>query len=77
MCVCVCVCSDAIPTCDREEFVKEAAEVPNFLQEVEECKHFQTTDSAVLSGEVIIHPHGEMERQRERERKIERDGQED
>uniref|UniRef100_A0A673HV94 Zinc phosphodiesterase ELAC protein 2 n=1 Tax=Sinocyclocheilus rhinocerous TaxID=307959 RepID=A0A673HV94_9TELE len=29
---------DAIPSCDSEEFVKEAAEVPNFLQEVEECR---------------------------------------
>uniref|UniRef100_A0A8C7GY12 Zinc phosphodiesterase ELAC protein 2 n=1 Tax=Oncorhynchus kisutch TaxID=8019 RepID=A0A8C7GY12_ONCKI len=29
---------DAIPSCDTEEFVKEAAEAPNFLQEVEECK---------------------------------------
>ncbi|XP_027014740.2 zinc phosphodiesterase ELAC protein 2 isoform X2 [Tachysurus fulvidraco] len=47
---------DAIPTCDREEFIKEAAEVPNFLQEVEECKHFQTTDSAVLSGKVERYP---------------------
>ncbi|KAG7325994.1 hypothetical protein KOW79_010919 [Hemibagrus wyckioides] len=47
---------DAIPTCDQEEFIKEAAEVPNFLQEVEECKHFQTTDSAVLSGKVERYP---------------------
>ncbi|KAI5608649.1 zinc phosphodiesterase ELAC protein 2, partial [Silurus asotus] len=47
---------DAIPTCDREEFIKEAAEVPNFLQEVEECKHFQTTDSAVQSGKIERYP---------------------
>uniref|UniRef100_A0A671RSY9 ribonuclease Z n=1 Tax=Sinocyclocheilus anshuiensis TaxID=1608454 RepID=A0A671RSY9_9TELE len=32
---------DAILSCDSEEFVKEAAEVPNFLQEVEECRKFQ------------------------------------
>ncbi|XP_062872490.1 zinc phosphodiesterase ELAC protein 2 [Trichomycterus rosablanca] len=47
---------DAIPTCDKEDFIKEAAEVPNFLQEVEECKHFQTTDSVVLSGKVEKYP---------------------
>ncbi|TSX99877.1 Zinc phosphodiesterase ELAC protein 2 [Bagarius yarrelli] len=41
---------DAILTCDREEFIKEAAEVPNFLQEVDECKNFQDNDSAILSG---------------------------
>uniref|UniRef100_A0A8C7VCM0 Zinc phosphodiesterase ELAC protein 2 n=1 Tax=Oncorhynchus mykiss TaxID=8022 RepID=A0A8C7VCM0_ONCMY len=29
---------DAIPSCDTEEFVKEAAEAPNFLQEVEEWR---------------------------------------
>uniref|UniRef100_A0A8C7GQZ0 Zinc phosphodiesterase ELAC protein 2 n=1 Tax=Oncorhynchus kisutch TaxID=8019 RepID=A0A8C7GQZ0_ONCKI len=40
---------DAIPSCDTEEFVKEAAEAPNFLQEVEECKRFRATDAAVLS----------------------------
>uniref|UniRef100_A0A671T7J1 Zinc phosphodiesterase ELAC protein 2 n=1 Tax=Sinocyclocheilus anshuiensis TaxID=1608454 RepID=A0A671T7J1_9TELE len=32
---------DAIPSCDSEEFVKEAAEVPKFLEEVEECRKFQ------------------------------------
>uniref|UniRef100_A0AAR2KDA0 Zinc phosphodiesterase ELAC protein 2 n=1 Tax=Pygocentrus nattereri TaxID=42514 RepID=A0AAR2KDA0_PYGNA len=40
---------DAIPPCDEEEFVKEAAEVPNFLQEVEKFKQFQMTDSVALS----------------------------
>uniref|UniRef100_A0A8C4I1D0 Zinc phosphodiesterase ELAC protein 2 n=1 Tax=Dicentrarchus labrax TaxID=13489 RepID=A0A8C4I1D0_DICLA len=29
---------DAIPFCNTEEFVKEASEVPNFLEEVDECK---------------------------------------
>ncbi|KAF5890065.1 zinc phosphodiesterase ELAC protein 2 [Clarias magur] len=47
---------DAVPTCDRKEFIKEAAEVPNFLHEVEECKHFQTTDSAVQSGKGERYP---------------------
>uniref|UniRef100_A0A8C7CNA2 Zinc phosphodiesterase ELAC protein 2 n=1 Tax=Oncorhynchus kisutch TaxID=8019 RepID=A0A8C7CNA2_ONCKI len=47
---------DAIPSCDTEEFVKEAAEAPNFLQEVEECKRFRATDAAVLSGEPYKYP---------------------
>ncbi|XP_076609694.1 zinc phosphodiesterase ELAC protein 2 [Chaetodon auriga] len=29
---------DAIPSCNIEEFVKEASEVPNFLEEVDECR---------------------------------------
>ncbi|XP_072531225.1 zinc phosphodiesterase ELAC protein 2 [Salminus brasiliensis] len=47
---------DAIPACDEKEFVKEAAEVPNFLQEVEEFKRFQSTDSVTLSGKVARYP---------------------
>ncbi|XP_034151540.1 zinc phosphodiesterase ELAC protein 2 isoform X2 [Esox lucius] len=47
---------DAIPSCDIEEFVKEAAEAPNFLQEVEKCKHFCATDAAVLSGRAEKYP---------------------
>nr|XP_029492687.1 LOW QUALITY PROTEIN: zinc phosphodiesterase ELAC protein 2-like [Oncorhynchus nerka] len=47
---------DAIPSCDTEEFVKEAAEAPNFLQEVEECKRFRATDAAVLSGRADKYP---------------------
>ncbi|KAL0993355.1 hypothetical protein UPYG_G00106540 [Umbra pygmaea] len=39
---------DAILSCDTEEFLKEAAEAPNFLQEVEKCKQFCATE--VLSG---------------------------
>ncbi|XP_051987967.1 zinc phosphodiesterase ELAC protein 2 [Xyrauchen texanus] len=42
---------DAIPSCDSEEFVKEAAEVPNFLQAVEECRTFQAAESISSSGE--------------------------
>uniref|UniRef100_A0AAR2KNX3 Zinc phosphodiesterase ELAC protein 2 n=1 Tax=Pygocentrus nattereri TaxID=42514 RepID=A0AAR2KNX3_PYGNA len=38
---------DAIPPCDEEEFVKEAAEVPNFLQE---------TDSVCFEGKVDRYP---------------------
>uniref|UniRef100_A0A673GQB6 Zinc phosphodiesterase ELAC protein 2 n=1 Tax=Sinocyclocheilus rhinocerous TaxID=307959 RepID=A0A673GQB6_9TELE len=42
---------DAIPSCDSEEFVKEAAEVPKFLVEVEECRKFQAAASVSSSGE--------------------------
>uniref|UniRef100_A0A673HUI1 Zinc phosphodiesterase ELAC protein 2 n=1 Tax=Sinocyclocheilus rhinocerous TaxID=307959 RepID=A0A673HUI1_9TELE len=38
---------DAIPSCDSEEFVKEAAEVPNFLQEVEECRRLHPSPHLV------------------------------
>ncbi|XP_071384711.1 zinc phosphodiesterase ELAC protein 2 isoform X4 [Centroberyx affinis] len=47
---------DAIPSCDAEEFVKEASEVPNFLQAVDECKRFRSTDAAVLSGQAEKYP---------------------
>ncbi len=50
--MCVCVCRDAIPSCDSDEFVKEAAEVPNFLEEVEECRKFQAAASVSSSGEL-------------------------
>uniref|UniRef100_A0A3B4ZIX9 Zinc phosphodiesterase ELAC protein 2 n=1 Tax=Stegastes partitus TaxID=144197 RepID=A0A3B4ZIX9_9TELE len=35
---------DAIPSCNSEEFVKEASEVPNFLAEVDKCKMICSTD---------------------------------
>lgn len=38
-------------SCDPEEFLKEAAEVPQFLQEVEECRRFQTEESVSVTGE--------------------------
>ncbi|KAK2833003.1 hypothetical protein Q5P01_016892 [Channa striata] len=40
---------DAIPSCNTEEFVKEASEVPNFLEEVDKCKKICFTDAAELS----------------------------
>uniref|UniRef100_A0A8C1IKY6 Zinc phosphodiesterase ELAC protein 2 n=1 Tax=Cyprinus carpio TaxID=7962 RepID=A0A8C1IKY6_CYPCA len=46
---------DAIPSCDSEEFVKEAAEVPKFLEEVEECRKFQAAASISSSGESEVH----------------------
>uniref|UniRef100_A0A3Q4ML57 Zinc phosphodiesterase ELAC protein 2 n=1 Tax=Neolamprologus brichardi TaxID=32507 RepID=A0A3Q4ML57_NEOBR len=41
---------DAIPSCNSEEFVKEASEVPNFLAEVDECRKICSAGSAELSG---------------------------
>ncbi|XP_022595167.1 zinc phosphodiesterase ELAC protein 2 [Seriola dumerili] len=41
---------DAIPSCNAEEFVKEASEVPNFLEQVDECRRICSTDAAELSG---------------------------
>uniref|UniRef100_A0A673YQC4 Zinc phosphodiesterase ELAC protein 2 n=1 Tax=Salmo trutta TaxID=8032 RepID=A0A673YQC4_SALTR len=41
---------DAIPSCDTEEFVKEAAEAPNFLQEVEECRRAEKYPEVVFLG---------------------------
>ncbi|KAM7387533.1 hypothetical protein PAMA_009920 [Pampus argenteus] len=37
---------DAIPPCNTEEFVKEASEVPNFLEEVDKCRQISLTDAA-------------------------------
>ncbi|XP_075942704.1 zinc phosphodiesterase ELAC protein 2 isoform X1 [Anarhichas minor] len=42
---------DAIPSCNTEEFVKEASEVPNFLEEVDKCRKICSADGADLSGE--------------------------
>ncbi|XP_070779403.1 zinc phosphodiesterase ELAC protein 2 [Enoplosus armatus] len=41
---------DAIPSCNAEEFVKEASEVSNFLEEVDKCRKICSTDAAELSG---------------------------
>lgn len=41
---------DAILSCSSEEFVKEASEVPNFLEEVDKCREVCSTDAAQLSG---------------------------
>uniref|UniRef100_A0A8D0CS59 Zinc phosphodiesterase ELAC protein 2 n=1 Tax=Sander lucioperca TaxID=283035 RepID=A0A8D0CS59_SANLU len=37
---------DAIPSCNAAEFVKEASEVPNFLEEVDKCRKICSTDAA-------------------------------
>ncbi|XP_058509271.1 zinc phosphodiesterase ELAC protein 2 isoform X1 [Solea solea] len=37
---------DAIPSCSVEEFVKEASDVPNFLDEVDKCRRICSTDAA-------------------------------
>uniref|UniRef100_A0A4W6FJ99 Zinc phosphodiesterase ELAC protein 2 n=1 Tax=Lates calcarifer TaxID=8187 RepID=A0A4W6FJ99_LATCA len=47
---------DAIPSCSTEEFVKEASEVPNFLEEVEKSRKICSTDAAELSGKGDKYP---------------------
>lgn len=43
---------DAIPACNNDDFLKEAAEVPNFLEEVDQCKRSCSAGGAVTpSGE--------------------------
>ncbi|XP_056871053.1 zinc phosphodiesterase ELAC protein 2 isoform X2 [Takifugu flavidus] len=37
---------DAIPACSTDDFLKEAAEVPNFLQEVEACRKLRLSNAA-------------------------------
>ncbi|KAF3699769.1 Zinc phosphodiesterase ELAC protein 2 [Channa argus] len=41
---------EAIPSCNTEEFVKEASEVPHFLEEVDKCKKICFTEAAEFSG---------------------------
>uniref|UniRef100_A0A1A7YY35 Zinc phosphodiesterase ELAC protein 2 n=1 Tax=Iconisemion striatum TaxID=60296 RepID=A0A1A7YY35_9TELE len=40
---------DAIPSCNTEDFLKEASEVPNFLKEVEKCREVCSAEAAELS----------------------------
>ncbi|MGH0142467.1 UNVERIFIED_CONTAM: hypothetical protein FKN15_039347 [Acipenser sinensis] len=47
---------DAIPLCDSREFIKEATELPGFLEKVEECKQSLATDPTVLSGKADRYP---------------------
>lgn len=47
---------DAIPSCNAEEFVKEASEVPNFMEEVDKCRKICSTDTAELSGKGENYP---------------------
>uniref|UniRef100_A0A7N6FLR1 Zinc phosphodiesterase ELAC protein 2 n=1 Tax=Anabas testudineus TaxID=64144 RepID=A0A7N6FLR1_ANATE len=47
---------DAIPSCNNEEFVKEAAEIPNFLDEVEKCKKIWSTNPAGLADKQRFYP---------------------
>ncbi|XP_028311836.1 zinc phosphodiesterase ELAC protein 2 isoform X2 [Gouania willdenowi] len=42
---------DAILSCSSEEFVKEASEVPNFLEEVEACERIRSDASEQHEGE--------------------------
>ncbi|XP_075999263.1 zinc phosphodiesterase ELAC protein 2 [Genypterus blacodes] len=47
---------DAVPSCDTQEFVKEASEVPKFLEEVEKCGQLRSADAAVLSEKADKYP---------------------
>lgn len=49
--LCFSFVRDAIPSCNAEEFVKEASEVPNFMEEVDKCRKICSTDTTELSGE--------------------------
>ncbi|XP_034057874.1 zinc phosphodiesterase ELAC protein 2 [Gymnodraco acuticeps] len=42
---------DALLSCNTEEFVKEASEVPNFLEEVDKCREICSTAAAQRSGQ--------------------------
>ncbi|MEQ2202270.1 hypothetical protein XENOCAPTIV_004192, partial [Xenoophorus captivus] len=41
---------DAVSSCSSEEFVKEASEVTNFLEEVEKCRRTCSAEERELSG---------------------------
>ncbi|XP_041812720.1 zinc phosphodiesterase ELAC protein 2 [Chelmon rostratus] len=47
---------DAIPSFNAEEFVKEASEVPNFLEEVDECRRICSADAAEPCGQGDKYP---------------------
>nr|XP_046270142.1 zinc phosphodiesterase ELAC protein 2 [Scatophagus argus] len=47
---------DAMLDCNAEEFVKEAAEVPDFLEEVDKCRKICCADAAEGSGRGEKHP---------------------
>uniref|UniRef100_A0A8C5BR05 Zinc phosphodiesterase ELAC protein 2 n=1 Tax=Gadus morhua TaxID=8049 RepID=A0A8C5BR05_GADMO len=47
---------DAMVPCDTAEFLKEASEVPDFLQEVGACQAFCSSDPSVLSGRAERYP---------------------
>ncbi|KAK1163829.1 zinc phosphodiesterase ELAC protein 2-like isoform X1 [Acipenser oxyrinchus oxyrinchus] len=47
---------DAVPLCNSREFIKEATELPGFLEKVEECKQSLATDPTVLSGKADRYP---------------------
>ncbi|KAJ8389118.1 hypothetical protein AAFF_G00123240 [Aldrovandia affinis] len=46
---------DAVPSYDASEFVREAAELPGFLKEVEECKR-HIVDPGIVSGRAEKYP---------------------
>ncbi|XP_067860410.1 zinc phosphodiesterase ELAC protein 2 isoform X2 [Heptranchias perlo] len=47
---------DAVLVADTEEFIKEATEIPGFLEKIDECKHVLAEDPVDLSGKVDKYP---------------------
>ncbi|XP_041072870.1 zinc phosphodiesterase ELAC protein 2 isoform X1 [Carcharodon carcharias] len=47
---------DAVVAADTEEFIKEATEIPGFLEKVEECKNLLAADPVIQSGKVDKYP---------------------
>ncbi|XP_078081542.1 zinc phosphodiesterase ELAC protein 2 [Mustelus asterias] len=47
---------DAVVAADTDEFIKEATEIPGFLEKVEECKHLLSADPIVQSGKEDKYP---------------------
>ncbi|XP_037544598.1 zinc phosphodiesterase ELAC protein 2 [Nematolebias whitei] len=47
---------DAIPSCSREDFVKEVAEIPEFLEKVEKCREICSAEAAELSDSAEKYP---------------------
>ncbi|XP_072339225.1 zinc phosphodiesterase ELAC protein 2 [Scyliorhinus torazame] len=47
---------DAVVAADTEEFIKEATEIPGFLEKVEECKNVLAADAVVQSGKEDKYP---------------------
>ncbi|XP_048411399.1 zinc phosphodiesterase ELAC protein 2 isoform X1 [Stegostoma tigrinum] len=47
---------DAVVADDNEEFIKEATEIPGFLEKIEECKNLLSVDPVVSSEQVDKYP---------------------
>lgn len=47
---------DAIPSCNDEDFVREASELPNFVEEVEKCRKLRMDDATEHRDEAEQYP---------------------